>query len=959
MKSVLKPGSCVLPSDSVERILSRYYPQLVEWSRTLARGDEATAEEIVQDLCLHFTVAQPDLSRVQNLDNYLFMCLRNMYVSRLARVSRERLRVIQIEDFDALGGLAADRGLDTLHVQNELIQISNYVLARKSVSKSSSHFILHFFLGYRRKDAARLARVPISAVYNGLKETRAELREHLSAGEKIRLVPQDAAAEQELLRAALPSDLLLQQLRSAILDADPANCIAEKELVDSYKQSVATPVGCRELAHLAGCERCLSIVERALQLDDRDGPFDGIDVSLDREPKPEGAKSFDATMRIVRRRCEQLLERRPRLLAIAVDGRVAAFHAIESAHNSLSSRVDTFATVHFVEVFDEFGDRLAHIPLNPESPATPRAQLSQQILLSDSRRLRLDVRFDGLGIHAEVDYLDPALALSAESEKPSQTRKSLLFFWKNLCGPQPLRIAPSGVVAFASLVLFAFLAIAGYRYTHPAWDDVLARAQAVAKVPSAAETLHQTLRVEQITGPQQSSILGSIEIWRNSDKTVRRLYDAQQRLLATSIDSLNGTTSIRIENNAALTQLDRALVESSVWQSDVSPAAFTVHQQGEASRGLSGFELTQRGDGRNGIFMRTLVLDRNYRVQAERIRFRTAEGVLEVRLVQTLLRTLPNGGVPPLTFPQSRETTPGLPNERNLPPISSNNAVMDSGSANLEVAVLFQLFQRNVDIGQPIEVSPIPGGRVRMTGTLSDAGLVAGIRESIATLPDAGRVDFQIYSAREASSAGHRGKALRQEITATASDAPATELVREALLASGLKGTDLRSAEQEFMASALAHAQTALQHAYALDRLGAILRLGGAFSLNRDARAKWAQMVDQHSAATLTELKILRLQLDSLSPSIPKIPPVDARGIADAPAFTRTSSDLLAKAQSINQEVVNLFAGSTIDLSAGQTRQSIAHLRADLPLDDANCMRLFAVRLTNLQQNEVGEMHHR
>jgi len=958
MKSALKPGSCVLPSDSVERILSRYYPQLVEWSRILARGDESTAEEIVQDLCLHFTVAQPDLSRVKNLYNYLFMCLRNMYVSSLARVSRERLRVIQIEDFDALGGLAANGGLDTLHVQNELIRISNYVAGRKSVSKSASHFILHFFLGYRRKDVARLARLPISAVYNGLKETRAELREALSAGEKIRLVPQDAAAEQELLRAPLPSDLLLQQLRSTILDADPASCIAEKELVDSYKQSVATPVACRELAHLAGCERCLSIVERALQLDDRDGPFDGIGASLDR--KPEGAKSFDATMRIVSRRREQLLERRPGLLAIAVDGRVAAFHAIESAHNSLSSRVDAFAAVHFVEVFDEFGDRLAHIPLDPESQDIPREQLSQQVLLSDNRLLRLDVRFDGLGIHAEVDYFDPALVPSAEPENPLQARKPLLFFWKNFRGPQALRVAPWGVVAFASLVLFAVLAIAGYQYTHPAWDDVLARAQAVAQVPSPAEALHQTLRVEQITGSQQPSILGSIDIWRNSDKeTVRRLYNAQQQLLATAIDSVDGRSSVRLENNTASAQTDRMLVESGVWRSDVSPAGFDIHQRAEASRGLSGFELTQREEERDGIFMRTLVLDRNYHVEAERLRFRTAEGVVEVRLVQTLLRTVPNRDVPPLTFPQTRDTTPSFPDERNLSPQSSSSAVMDSSSASLEVAVLFQLFQRNVDIGQPIEVSAIAGGRVRMTGTLSDAGLVAAIRESIATLPDAGRVDFQIYSAREATSAAHRGKTLRQELTGTTSDAPATELVRNALLARGLKGTDLQSAEQEFMESALAHAQTALQHAYALDRLGAILRLGDTSSLTRDARNKWAQMVDQHSAATVTELKILRLQLDSLSPAIPEIPSGEASGISDTPAFTRTSFDLLEKAQSINKEVVNLFAGSAIALSAEQTRQSIAHLRADLPLDEANRMHLFASRLTNQHQDEVGEMHHR
>ena len=87
------------------------------------------------------------------------------------------------------------------------------------------------------------------------------------------------------------------------------------------------------------------------------------------------------------------------------------------------------------------------------------------------------------------------------------------------------------------------------------------------------------------------------------------------------------------------------------------------------------------------------------------------------------------------------------------------------------------------------------------------------------------------------------------------------EALRDALLARGLKGAALENAEQEFRASALAHAQTALQHAYALDRLGAILRRNGEASLNPEARIKWALMVERHSTAAVTALQILRLQL--------------------------------------------------------------------------------------------------
>jgi DNA-directed RNA polymerase specialized sigma24 family protein len=961
MKPVLKPVYAPFSPDSIERVLGRYYQQLVEWSRMLARGDKAAAEETVQDLCLHLTVAQPNLSRINNLDNYLFTCLRNMYVSNLARVSRERLRVIQVEDYDAVGMIAVDDGPDAVEVQNELIRICDYVTSRKYSSKSASHFILHFFLGYRRSDVARLARLPISAIYNKLKEIRGELREYLSSGEGIRLVPRGATPERKLLRTAISSDLFMKELRSIILDADPASCMSEKGLDDAFRQPGAPPVGCQELAHLAGCERCRRILEHALQLDDRDGPFDGMNV--DDTAKGEERKSFDTTMESVRRRREQLLERRPAVLAIAVDGHVVAFHAVESAHNLLSSRVEDVSTVRFIEAFNEFGDRLAYIPLDTESQAFQREPLSQQILLSDDRQLRLEVRFDGLGVHAEVDYVDPALAAICALEDLTHALKAPSSFWERFRRPQRFRQAPWVAFAFASLLLAAILGIAGYRYTHPGWRDVLARAQAVAQVPLPTEVLHQTLRVEQSMGPEQGSVLGSVDVWSGSDgRTVRRLYNARHQLLATAIESKDGTSSGHLENGAALSQTDRQLIESGVWRSDVSTAAFDSLEgsAASASRSMSGFEIAEHESGNDGILSRTLLLDNNYQVQAERVRFQTNDGISEVRLVQTLLRRVPNTDVPALTFPPSQEmTAPGKQSARNLPTEPAGNAAEDANGANLEVAVLFELFRQNVDTGQPIEVIPIAGGRVRMTGTLANAQLLATIRERVATLANADRVDFQVYSAAQAASAVQRSDGVRQELVGTNSDAPAAGLVRDALLARGLKGEALQIAEQEFAASALSHAQTALQHAYALDRLGTVLRRAGESSLNPDARLKWTQMVERHSTAALTELQVLRLQLDSISAGVAGIPAVDAPGITDATAFARSTSELREKTQSVNEEVVRLFAGSAADVSAAEAREAIARLRTTLPVAEADRMHSFASRLTSRNpsgQNEVGEM---
>jgi len=276
--------------------------------------------------------------------------------------------------------------------------------------------------------------------------------------------------------------------------------------------------------------------------------------------------------------------------------------------------------------------------------------------------------------------------------------------------------------------------------------------------------------------------------------------------------------------------------------------------------------------------------------------------------------------------------------------------------------LLFELFQRNADIGQPIEVTPTSAGRIRMTGTLADAQLLAGIRESVSALPNSSRVDFQIRSVKEAASTVHRAAQSSQELVGTNGDAPAAPLVRDALIARGLKAAALKDAEKEFAVSALSHAQAALQHAYALDRLGTVLSRAGRASLDPDTRVKWAQMADRHSTAAMTELQALRLQLDSVAAGVDGIPSVDVHGIADAATFVRAASDLRMRMQSVDERVVELFAGSAAILPPAQAHDSIARLRAALPVAEASRMNSFASRLQSRNpsaRNDVGEMQKR
>ena len=975
----------------IEQLLATKYSQLQRWGALLTRGDSGRAQELVQEFCLYFTLTKPDLTDVINLDGYLYTCLRNIYLSGLARASREALHLVSVADYDSVDfALATNQTVDPLQKQNDLRRICGYAVWRKEQSKSASYFILHFFHGYARREIAELARLPISAIYNKLKSARDEVKSHLQQSSKLRIIDSDSAPPSRVAWSLLSTADFFKELRETILNARLGACLDETAVLARYKSFSSSPIPCALLAHIVSCERCLNIIDshfRRPTLNDRE-PLDGFGSSSGEGSSNIAAPSMKAEMAMlesVRRRWGRIYEHRPQSLSIAVNGKIIAFHDVQSQLSTLSARIENPEREQFIEVFSELDVRFALMSVGELPPEGPHT-MSQRVALSDSRWLELNLTFDGLGLNSQVVYSDPALAMDANGQESedlalepatvftssvdpsdrrpaSQRTQALATLIRRLCYLVPL---PAVAWAFVLVMILGSGSYAAYRYTHPGWRDVLARAQAIAEIPFPSETLHQTLRIEQAAGPENGMVLGSVDVWRNDDKrVVRRLYNAKHALLATSLDSGHGAITDHFESNPSIGERDREMAASGVWESDLSSASFDTGTGAvaQASRGPSGFEVTQHGDGQNGIVSRTLVLDRNYKVQAERVRFRSAAGISEVRLVQTLLRRVPNRDVPALIFPQSQQQgVRGAQSGSILHERSDANLTTDANGANLEVMLLFELFQQNADIGQPIEVTPSSGGRIRMTGTLVDTQLLARIREGVASLPNASRVDFQIRSVEDASSTVHRGTQSSEELLGTSSDAPATALERDALRARGLEGTDLKNAEQEFAASALSHAQAALQHAYALDRLGGILERAGGYSLDPDSRVKWAQMVDQHSSAARKELQALRQLLDSVAAGTSAIPPVDASGITDALAFARATSDLRTQTQAVNEVVVELFAGSAVNQSPAEASDSIARLRATLPVVEASQINSFASRLVrrNSQaQSGAGEIQTR
>ncbi len=407
-----------VPAPQTEQLLADYYDQLLKWGAVLTRGDGGKAQDIVQEFCLHFTLTKPNLSEVANLDGYLYTCLRNIYLSDLARASREALRFVSIGDFDSFDfAVAANQAGDPLQRQNDLRIICTYAVWRKEQSKSASYFILHFFHGYSRREIAELACLPIAAIYNKLKAARTEVKSHLKQSSKLRIVDRDSVPSAHFLWTLLSPIELFKELRNTILDARTGICLDEEALVAHYRASMPNPIPCLLLSHIVSCERCLDIIDRYFRrpaLKDRE-PLDGFCSSSDAGDSRIAGPNRETQMAVlqaVRRRWDRIHEHRPETLSIAVNGKIVAFHDVQSRHSTLSARIEHPEREQFVEVFSEQDVRLALLSVGELPPDGPPV-MTQHVALSDSRWLELNLRFDGLGMNSEVAYFDPALTIDS------------------------------------------------------------------------------------------------------------------------------------------------------------------------------------------------------------------------------------------------------------------------------------------------------------------------------------------------------------------------------------------------------------------------------------------------------------------------------------------------------------------------------------------------------------------
>jgi DNA-directed RNA polymerase specialized sigma24 family protein len=966
-----------LPAEA-EQLLADYYSQLLKWGAVLTRGDEQKAADIVQELCLYFILTKPDLSTVTNLDGYFYTSLRHIYLSGLARASREALHFVSVADFDSFEfALASNQSGDPLQRQNDLRRICGYNVWRKGSSKSASYFIFHFFHGYSRREIAELARLPISAIYNKLKTARSEVTSYLNESGKLRTIGRGLPPEPVVSWSLSSTGEMFKELRQTVLDARRSECLPAEALIAKYRTTTSIPIDCTLLAHLVSCEDCLAIIDRHFRrptLRDRE-PLDGSAGGDERYTRQTGTSP--KILQSVLRRWGSVNEHRPRTLSIAINGKIVAFHDVQASHSTLSARIEHALSAQFVEVFSEQDVRLALLSVGDHPPDAPHIR-AQRVSLSDDRWLELRLVFDGLGLDSQVTYSDPALAVEVTEDAedvlaPSVTQaishsSPELLTWVNGAFGQFLRkMVPTsaGTWAFALTLLIVVAGYIGHHRTTAPVDaaNILNQSISIDAAALHGQTEHQIVNLEEVSVDGQVSHKGQVDLLQDGDGTryLRRLYNSQHHLIAATWRDRNGEHATHVERQEKGSSGTHSLsLENDLWNQELSARAFSSlkGQRLTVKSVADGYELTNYGPvaGYPQLVSATLRLNRHFGPVVETFHL---QGGHELRFVQTSYERRPTSSIPDTTFDPAEE----LQSPRSLhssAPQRDEPTVVDSAVqlARLQIAVLYKLNTLGSDTGEPIEVVRTSDGRIRVSGTVVDDSLKQQIASELDLLEEHQLLDLRLTSPRDVQQKLASGQRSAPEDTSVYEVSQTKPLIdatiRRYLQAKGVSADRLNTAVEQYSHTVLQHAQRVLQHAYALNRLGSALSANELKSVGPSYQRQWTEMVRKHATDLENELLALRRQLAEIAQP-ESAPDTDSSfvRIENSDQFHHAANQLLRQTQDLNKEIGKLFTSNASGETQPASASRLAAMMSAIPLRQAEEINHFAVELETSERSTV------
>ena len=257
----LSENSCV-ENTSYDRFFRDNYETLQRWALQITRYDRELAEDLVHDVYIRFNQRDEMPGDVESVHGYLYVALRNAYVSYLRLKTRSGSRQLSLLDHEfADNAWLITDPRSTIKVHDDLHAICEFACARKASSISASILILRFFHGYFSAEVAKVVKRSRNAVDARLLKARREVTIHLSEPSKMESAKNTRAIPPEQLVKSRND--LLGELRRRVFSAVDGRCLSREMMYVFYKKA-NSGLPRTELSHLVSCEKCLDMVNALL-----------------------------------------------------------------------------------------------------------------------------------------------------------------------------------------------------------------------------------------------------------------------------------------------------------------------------------------------------------------------------------------------------------------------------------------------------------------------------------------------------------------------------------------------------------------------------------------------------------------------------------------------------------------------------------------------------------------------
>jgi DNA-directed RNA polymerase specialized sigma24 family protein len=531
-----------------EVIFTERYDWLLKWALHFAQGDQAEAEDLVQDTFVRFVVSESEteLKDPERIEPLLYTYLKFVHLSHVRRAQRYPLQELPLVDFDSIHlAMRETPSVNPIEVQDTLRRIVAYLTWRKEKAKSASILLLRFFHGYRKGEIMRVGLLSERVVANGLMLAREETRRHLAGDDRpILAAGQTRPAVLFPKGVAVAHDQFLAELRQTILDARVGPCLSKEELLSRYQGIDPKPIECKLLAHIVSCERCLDLVSKLHgipPLTER-SPEEIMDANrrtkLGMRGKGAGEGGARRVLRVGQQRLSELYDHQPSQLLVVVNGRVIASRDVSSAVNKLEVEIGHETKIEFIEIISEQGVCLLAMPVGSVPPEAP-PEMRRSARLTNRRSVEIVLRFTGVGPFVDISYCDASLPLlpgsaaeeledpennyDSKTEQPWQASQEPprgglgLLEWLGLSRPFPFSLMNS---LFTSALVLAFASV----FCFFCWWRISITLTANAFLDRA-----QAMDASGQTSTQPGVIFQKIRIKTPTRTTERTLYQDVQR----------------------------------------------------------------------------------------------------------------------------------------------------------------------------------------------------------------------------------------------------------------------------------------------------------------------------------------------------------------------------------------------------------------------------------------------